>query len=83
MGIAIASIFGILFTIFSILLHLACAAAIVILFLMHMNAETERERKRYFTWMVIVAVLLVLSLKNPHGLNLCCLKLNKDTSSPS
>ena len=28
-------------------------------------------------------VLLVLSLKNPHGLNLCCLKLNKDTSSPS
>lgn len=28
-------------------------------------------------------VLLVLSIKNPHGLNLCCLKLSKDTSSPS
>lgn len=28
-------------------------------------------------------VLLVLSIKNPHGLNPCCLKLSKDTSSPS
>ena len=62
MGIAIASIFGILFTIFSILLHLACAAAIVILFLMYLNAKSEKDKRRYMTWMILAAIGLVLLL---------------------
>ena len=62
MDIAIASIFGILFTIFSILLHLGCAAAIVILFLLHLFVKDESKKKFYLIWMIIAAVALVLLL---------------------
>ena len=62
MDIAIATIFGILFTIFSLLLHLGCAAAIVIFFLLHLNAKNEREKRCYLIRMIAAAVVLVLSL---------------------
>ena len=62
MDIAIASIFGILFTIFSILLHLGCAAGIVILFLLHLNAKDPRAKRCYLTGMILTAIGLVLLL---------------------
>ena len=62
MDIAITSIFVILFTIFSILLYLGCAVGIVILFLLHLNAKDPRAKRCYLTFMILIAIGLVLLL---------------------
>ena len=62
MGIALASIFQILLLIFSVLLHLACAAAIVVFFLLRLNTQDESKKRLYLTLMIPTAILLVGSL---------------------
>lgn len=59
MGIALASIFQILLLIFSVLLHLACAAAIVVFFLLRLNTQDESKKRLYLTLMILTAILLV------------------------
>ena len=62
MGIALASIFQILLDIFSVLLHLACAAAIVVFFLLRLNTQDESKKRLYLTLMILTAIFLVGSL---------------------